>query len=377
MTRMQIEIGTADNSKCYKSGTGREVHALRDISLQVNQGSCRGIVGESGCGKSTLCRLLAGIEPADSGEIRFKGEAIKEAVRGKRRHEIQMIFQNSLDASPLHFTAYRMIGEPLTNFTRARRSERTARVKELLRTVGISESELYKYPDQFSGGQLQRVCIARALAAEPELLLLDEPLSSLDVSVQAQILNLLSDLKKELKLTMILVSHDLEAVYYLSDAVTVMYGGYIMEEIDEIFLFEKLCHPYTLRLLSSSYGWQQAGWENHLLWDGCEAEQASRPRDGSEKGQEACSRDDCEAERGLCSRNAHETAQWLCLRDGSEKGQEACSRDDCETAQGMITAGCPYAVRCPFAWEKCMKELPPCRELEKGHRVWCHRIQTE
>ena len=316
-------------SKCYKNGTGREVHALRGISLRVSPGRCRGIVGESGCGKSTLCRLLAGIERADSGEILYKGKPVAEAVRGQGRHEIQMIFQNSLDASPLHFTALRMISEPLTNFTRAKRSERVRRVKELLHMVGIPESELRKYPYQFSGGQLQRVCIARALAAEPELLLLDEPLSSLDVSVQAQILNLLSDLKKELNLTMVLVSHDLEAVYYLSDAVTVMYGGFIMEEIDEIDLFEKMCHPYTLRLLASSYGW---------------GKERSRTEDFQK-----------------------DSFQRETIQDENDL------QEDYEKEQSVGGTGCPYAARCPRAEEICRKELPPCRELEAGHRVWCHQ----
>lgn len=235
-------------SKEYRRGNRERLKVLSDVSFRLPAGKCLGLVGESGCGKSTLCRLIAGLEPPASGEILYDGEPIKGFCR---RKEIQMVFQNSLDAVNLHMNAFRIISEPMENFFHMTRAERRDEVVRLLRLVGLSGDDMEKYPSQFSGGQLQRVCIARALAARPKLLILDEPLSSLDVSMQAQILNLLSDLKQELKLTCILVSHDLKAVYYLADALIVMYGGRLVEEIDDIADFPKLCHPYTKCLLAS------------------------------------------------------------------------------------------------------------------------------
>ncbi|MDU6249818.1 MAG: ABC transporter ATP-binding protein, partial [Paeniclostridium sordellii] len=146
-----------------------------------------------------------------------------------------------------------IIGEPLSNFYKLSKEDTIKRVEELLEKVGMNRSDKNKFPHQFSGGQLQRICIARALALSPSLLVLDEPLSSLDISIQAQILNLLSDLKKDLDLTYILISHDLEAVYYLSDSIVVMYKGRIMEHIEDIKDFYEMRHPYTKRLLASSY----------------------------------------------------------------------------------------------------------------------------
>lgn len=235
-------------SKSYRHGKRQIQNAVNGVSFTLEQGRCLGMVGESGCGKSTLCRLIAGVEQPSGGEILYRGESSDPK---KLRGQIQMVFQNSLDAVNLHLNVCRIIEEPLENFTKLKRRERRERVGELLETVGLSREDMDKYPQQFSGGQLQRICIARALAANPKLLLLDEPLSSLDVSVQAQLLNLLSDLKKEWNLTCILVSHDLEAVYYLADEIVVMYGGCLVEQIRDIRDFPALRHPYTLSLLAA------------------------------------------------------------------------------------------------------------------------------
>lgn len=245
---MELLLEAEKLNKTYCRRTGDTVAALTDISFSLYQGICLGIVGESGCGKSTLCRLLTGLEQPSSGEIRYCGEPLKNL---KRRGEIQMVFQNSLDAVNLHLNAYQIISEPLENFFHMTKAERKEETRKLLELVGLSGDDMYKYPAQFSGGQLQRVCIARALSAKPRILILDEPLSSLDVSIQAQILNLLLDLKERFKLTCILVSHDLRAVYYLSDKVLVMRGGQLVEKLDDVEKFESPKHPYTIQLLKS------------------------------------------------------------------------------------------------------------------------------
>lgn len=245
--RMEEFLSVKEVGKKYRRESGRVTQAVDQVSFSCRKGSCLGIVGESGCGKSTLCRMIAGMEAPSDGKIYFQGKEYPN----KKRNAIQMVFQNSLDAVNLHLNTYQIIAEPLENFFHMKKKERILEVERLLKLVGLKPEDMEKYPRQFSGGQLQRVCIARALAAKPELLLLDEPLSSLDVSVQAQLLNLLSDLKKELNLTCLLVSHDLKAVYYLADEIVVMYGGRLMEKIDQIEDFSKLCHPYTRKLLSA------------------------------------------------------------------------------------------------------------------------------
>ncbi len=234
--------------KVYRRGRHDQTDAVCGLSFSLRQGTCLGLVGESGCGKSTLCRLLSGLELPTSGEILYRGKPVSlRQCRGR----IQMVFQNSLDAVNLHTTAFHIISEPLENFFHMDKNNRRQEVGRLMALVGLPAGDMDKYPQQFSGGQLQRICIARALAAKPELLILDEPLSSLDVSVQAQLLNLLSELKRTLHLTCLLISHDLEAVYYLSDAILVMYGGRLVERLPHIGDFWNLSHPYTRRLLAS------------------------------------------------------------------------------------------------------------------------------
>ncbi len=187
----------------------------------------------------------------------------------KDRQKIQMVFQNSMDAVNLHLKAEKILSEPLENFFSMNREERRKEAGRLMELVGLSPEDLGKYPKQFSGGQLQRICIARTLAAKPELLILDEPLSSLDVSVQAQLLNLLKDLKDRFGLTCILVSHDLEAVYYLADGLAVMYGGVLVETLSGIEAIDCLCHPYARRLLSACGGTGGEG-----VWGGAEGKGA-------------------------------------------------------------------------------------------------------
>lgn len=245
-----------DVVKVYRSKQfGRKAHLLRavdQVSLTIEKGSCTALVGESGCGKSTLGKLLIGFEKPSGGGILFDGKTHTGLSSDREaRKKIQMVSQDSVEAVNPRLTAEQIIGEPLKNYFGLKGEECRRRVDELLNQVGIAPQERSKYPRQFSGGQLQRICIARALAAEPELIILDEPLSSLDVSVQAQILNLLADLKQKHHLSYLLISHDLEAVYYLADVIYIMYRGQIAEVLGRFGDFEHLVHPYSRKLLFS------------------------------------------------------------------------------------------------------------------------------
>jgi oligopeptide/dipeptide ABC transporter ATP-binding protein len=245
-------------SKIYYTGQQffnhkSSVAAVKNVSFDINEGECLGIVGESGSGKSTLGRLIVGLEPCTSGKIIFDGDPINaKEMKSDKRRKLQFVYQNSFEATNPRYTAGKLIAEPLRNFDHLHGEELHKREIDLLKTVGIPENEINKKAAAFSGGQLQRICIARALAASSKLIVLDEPLSSLDVSVQAQILNLLRDLKDEYQVSYILISHDLEVVYYLSDRLIVMFYGTIVEQIDDMALFNSLSHPYTIDLLESA-----------------------------------------------------------------------------------------------------------------------------
>nr|WP_310617529.1 oligopeptide/dipeptide ABC transporter ATP-binding protein [Pantoea cypripedii] len=233
----------------------RGITAVDRVSLQVMPGETLAIVGESGSGKSTLGRLLLRLLAASAGEVMYEGESITHAS-GTRlnqlRRELQIIFQDPFASLNPRMTVQQIVGEPLWLHDNMNREARHARVAELLRTVGLPAAWAERYPHEFSGGQRQRIGIARALASQPKLLLGDEPVSALDVSVQAQVVNLLESLKQQFGLTMIIVAHGLAVIRHMSDRVAVMYLGQIVElaTVDEIF--DAPLHPYTQALIASA-----------------------------------------------------------------------------------------------------------------------------
>ena len=257
---MSNEILSVKNiSKIYESsggGFGRKnkVSALDGVSFNLVQGETLGIVGESGCGKSTLGRIISRLDSPTSGEIIYKGNDIaKKSLAAMRplRKEIQFIFQDPYASLNPRRQIGAIIEEPL-RIHGVSKDERRARAHELLEKVGLDKNSYEKYPHEFSGGQRQRVVIARALTLKPELIIADEPVSALDVSIQAQVLNLFKELKDEMKLTYVFVAHDLGVVRHISDRIAVMYLGKIVElgSVEEIYNNPQ--HPYTKALLSAN-----------------------------------------------------------------------------------------------------------------------------
>jgi oligopeptide transport system ATP-binding protein len=233
---------------------GQVVKAVDGVSFQVRAGETLGLVGESGCGKSTLGRVIAQLHPATAGHVYFKDidlVTLKGEKLRRMRQELQMIFQDPYASLNPRMTVGDIIGEPLSNFSIARGKEREKRVNEVMRICGLNPGFISRYPHEFSGGQRQRIGIARALVLNPTFVVADEPISALDVSIQAQIVNLLEDLQEQFKLTYLFIAHDLSVVRHLSDRVAVMYLGKIVEIADSKEIYARPLHPYTKALLSS------------------------------------------------------------------------------------------------------------------------------
>ena len=240
--------------KHFPARLGASVKAVDGVSFEIRRGECLGLVGESGCGKSTLGRMVAQLLPPTSGRIwlrdvnltRMRGERLR-----RQRRQFQMIFQDPYASLDPRMTVGDIIAEPLDNFRVARGRERNDRVQELLQTVGLNPNFNNRYPHEFSGGQRQRIGIARALAVQPSLIVCDEPISALDVSIQAQIINLLEQLQEEFGLTYLFIAHDLSVVRHISDRIAVMYLGKIAEVADRLELYRNPLHPYSKALLSA------------------------------------------------------------------------------------------------------------------------------
>ncbi len=247
-------LRVTDLVKHFRAGVAGTVKAVDSVSFEIQPGETLGLVGESGCGKSTLGRLLTQLIPATSGQVVFDGVDLTrlggEKLR-QQRQNLQMIFQDPFASLDPRMTVGDIIAEPLLNFGLVRGRQKDARVQELLRVVGLNPYFNNRYPHEFSGGQRQRIGIARALALNPKLIVCDEPVSALDVSIQAQIINLLEDLQKEFRLTYLFIAHDLSVVRHISNRVMVMYLGKIVEIAPSEALYYSQEHPYTKALLSA------------------------------------------------------------------------------------------------------------------------------
>ncbi|MYL53956.1 dipeptide ABC transporter ATP-binding protein [Pontibacillus yanchengensis] len=293
------------------------VKAVDGVSFHVRKGETLGLVGESGCGKSTAGRSILNLIKPTEGEVVYKGEDIShykgEQLRQLRK-EIQIIFQDPYASLNPRMTVEQIIEEPMRAF-KVPASERKPKVEKLLNVVGLSPYHKHRYPHQFSGGQRQRIGIARALALDPELIICDEPVSALDVSIQAQVVNLMEDLQKEFDLTYIFIAHDLSVVHHISDRVAVMYLGEIVEvgEVDELYKNPK--HPYTQALLSA-----------------------------------------------IPEANPHKKRDRIML-----EGDLPSPSDPPQ--------GCKFHTRCPFAEEQCKVEHPKLKDVStRDHQAACHLV---
>ena len=291
------------------------VHAVNDVSFDVYEGETFSIVGESGCGKSTTGRLINHLLIPDSGEIWFQGQEISHISQDEMRpirKDMQMIFQDPAGSLNPRMRVSELIEEPLLIHTDMSAEERAKIVNNLLKIVGLSDKHASRYPHEFSGGQKQRIGIARALTVNPHLVIADEPISALDVSIQAQVLNLLHKLQEEYKLTYVFISHDLSVVEMISDRIAVMYLGFVVETAPKEMLYKTPLHPYTEALLSAVPIPDPTLHKERIILEGDIPSTINLPK------------------------------------------------------------GCPFAARCKKCRPECLEQRPERVEVEPGHFVACH-----
>ena len=292
-----------------------QVHAVDDVSFSIASGETLGLVGESGCGKSTTGKAVLKLVEPTSGTIDWRGRRIDALSGGDMRpyrRELQAVFQDPYSSLNPRMRAEDIVGEPIRNFETASRAEIRERVASLFDKVGLRRDQLIKYPYEFSGGQRQRLGIARALALRPKLIVCDEPVSALDVSVQAQVINLLMDLQNEMQLSYLFVAHDLAVVEHISQRVAVMYLGKVVELTDKRSLFAHPQHPYTEALLSAVPTPDPRAQKRRIILGGDVPSPINPP------------------------------------------------------------PGCRFHTRCPYAFERCRVEEPLTQEVRPGHFVACH-----
>ncbi|MCM3739437.1 dipeptide ABC transporter ATP-binding protein [Oceanobacillus luteolus] len=295
------------------------VKAVDDVSFSINKGETLGIVGESGSGKSTLGRVMLRLLDPTEGSIHFNGIDISHLKRREirpHRRDMQIVFQDPFASLNSKMSVAELVEEPLLVQTKLTKSERRAKAIEMIEQVGLRAKDRLKYPHEFSGGQRQRISIARALITRPKFVICDEPVSALDVSIQAQVLNLMKDLQEEFNLTYLFIAHDLSVVKHISDRIAVMYLGRIVEITNKKDLYEEPLHPYSQALLASI-----------PIIDTGEATKAKK---------------------------------------------EKITLTGDIPSPANPPSGCSFRTRCPFAHERCKVERPELIEKEKGHFVACH-----
>lgn len=313
------EMVRAEHLKKYFKTKSGMLHAVDDVSFSIDKGKTLGVVGESGCGKSTLGRVVLGLLDSTSGSIFFDGQdvtRVKKRERRQLRRQMQLIFQDPFSSLNPRMCVKELIADPLLTYhLYESKEELEKKVRRLMDTVGLAERLAYSYPHELDGGRRQRIGIARALALEPQFIVCDEPVSALDVSIQAQVLNLLQDLQDERGYTYMFVTHDLSVVKHISDEILVMYVGCMMERCASEELFEKKLHPYTKGLLSA-----------------------------------------------------------IPVPDITHKKERIILQGEL-TSPIDPQPGCRFAPRCPHASERCGREQPAFEEVLPGHFVACHNVR--
>lgn len=316
---MSEELLRVEHLKKYFDIPRGKLHAVDNVGFTLEAGKTLGVVGESGCGKSTLGRTVLGLLPATDGRIFFEGKDIthaKGAARKELQKEMQIIFQDPFSSLNPRYTVFELIANPLHTFKLCRsKQEIEDKVFSLMDTVGLARRFAYAYPHELDGGRRQRIGIARALSVDPKFIVCDEPVSALDVSIQAQVLNLLQDLQEEKHLSYIFVTHDMSVVKHISDDILVMYVGTMVEKSSAEKLFEQPLHPYTKGLLSAIPVPSIRKEKKRIIMQG-ELTSPVNPK-----------------------------------------------------------PGCRFANRCPYAKDICHQVLPEYEEVEKDHFVACHYVR--
>jgi peptide/nickel transport system ATP-binding protein len=316
MSTPQLEV---KNLKKYFRTPAGMLHAVDDVSFTIEAGKTLGVVGESGCGKSTLGRTVLGLHEATEGEILFEGKPIGSGTKKEKRElrrNMQLIFQDPFSSLNPRMCVFDLIADPLKIYKLCKnKAELEEKVYDLMDTVGLARRLAFSYPHELDGGRRQRIGIARALALDPKFIVCDEPVSALDVSIQAQILNLLQDLQEQKGLTYIFITHDLSVVKHISDDILVMYLGTVVEKCEADELFDRPLHPYTKGLLSAIPIPNIDIKRERILLEG-ELSSPVEPK-----------------------------------------------------------PGCRFANRCPYATEQCHSQQPPLREIEPGHFIACYRAE--